>query len=70
MDLDPDREVGAEKENGGERGTSARTTWRRGTPRAPSSEGGETKEPWSPPLLSLGDVMLNPDPDQLHSANK
>ena len=27
----------------------------------------ETKEPWSPPLLSLGDVMLNPDPDQLHS---
>ena len=33
-------------------------------------EGGETKEPWPPPLLSLGDVMLDPDPGQLYSANK
>ena len=23
----------------------------------------ETKEPWPPPLLSLGDDMLNPDPE-------
>ena len=27
-----------------------------------SSEKG-TKEPWPPPLLSLGDVMMDPDPE-------
>ena len=30
----------------------------------------ETKEPWPPPLLSLGYAMLDLDPDQLHSTNK
>ena len=30
----------------------------------------ETKEPWLPLLLSLGDIMLHPDPDQLHNTNK
>ena len=35
-----------------------------------SSSEEETEEPWPPPLLSLGDVMLDPDPDQLHSTNK
>ena len=25
----------------------------------------EAEEPWPPPLLSLGDVMMDPDPEQL-----
>ena len=29
----------------------------------------ETKEPW-PPLLSLGNVMLDPNPHQLYCTNK
>ena len=73
MDPDPEEGVG---EEGGEwgrtKGTAARTTRRRGTPRWPSSpflgEGDEGA--WFPPLLSLGDVMLDPDPDQLYSTNK
>ena len=26
----------------------------------------ETMEPWPPPLLSLGDVMMGPNPNQLY----
>ena len=29
----------------------------------------ETKEPW-PPLLSLGNIMLDPNPHQLYCTNK
>ena len=35
-----------------------------------SSSEEETKERWPPPLLSLGDDMLDPDPDQLYNKNK
>ena len=30
----------------------------------------KTKEPWPPPFLSLGEVMLDPDPDQLYNTDK
>ena len=35
-----------------------------------SSSEEETKEHWPPSLLSLGDVMLDPDPDHLYNTNK
>ena len=74
MDLDPEGGVGEERGEWGGRGE--RRQGRRGgeEPRALLRllffEGEETKEPWPPSLLSLGDVLLNPDPDQLHCKNK
>ena len=66
MDLDPGGEQEGEWGVGGNEGNGDADDAKEKND-APSfvsfsSEKG-TKEPWPPPLLSLGDVMMDPDPE-------